>query len=72
MISAEAYTALRTALGESVGFDVAMTGYTSLRVGGATAMHQHCGDLDVVRRAGRWRSDAVLRTSGRLAPTHHR
>ena len=40
------------------GVDRSKMGSHSLRIGGATALYHVTGDLQVVRRFGRWSSDA--------------
>ena len=42
----------------SQGMDATKMGSHSLRIGGATAMYHSTGDLEVVKRYGRWASDA--------------
>ena len=41
-----------------IGQDPERIGGHSLRIGGATAMYHAVGDLQAVRRFGRWTSDA--------------
>ena len=41
-----------------IGFPPGKMGSHSLRIGGATAMYHSCGDLQRVRRFGRWESDS--------------
>eukprot|EP00972_Heterocapsa_arctica_P045311 6688818-Heterocapsa_arctica.AAC.1 len=43
--------------GIAVGQDPSRIGSHTLRIGGATAMYHALGDLQVVRRYGRWASD---------------
>ena len=41
----------------AIGFPAGKMGSHSLRIGGATALYHSCGDLQRVRRFGRWESD---------------
>ena len=45
----------------AVGIPAEKMGSHSLRIGGATALYHSCGDLQRVRRFGRWESDTFHR-----------
>ena len=40
------------------GFEPSMVGSHSLRIGGACSLYHQFGDIELVRRFGRWRSSA--------------
>ena len=57
-IRRETVQARLAAAAAAFGVDACRMGSHSLRIGGATALYHVTGDLQVVRRFGRWGSDA--------------